>query len=98
MSNAMSNTSFGLRLAALRRRHGWSQRRLAELLCAASGVPTVSRNEVSRWERGLRTPTGPWLATLSQVLQEPMGGRSAAADPPTERDVPAPARAGHIQA
>uniref|UniRef100_UPI001B8B81A6 hypothetical protein n=1 Tax=Allorhizocola rhizosphaerae TaxID=1872709 RepID=UPI001B8B81A6 len=48
--------------------------------------------------RGLRTPTGPWLATLSQVLQEPMGGRSAAADPPTERDVPAPARAGHIQA
>jgi transcriptional regulator with XRE-family HTH domain len=81
----MSNTSFGRRLATLRRRHGWSQQRLAELLCAASGVATVSRHEVSRWERGLRTPTGPWLMWLSHVLQEPMGSPPAAADPPTAR-------------
>lgn len=67
-----SHESFGEHLAQLRRRRGLSQRRLAELLCAASGVPTVSRNEVSRWERGLRTPARPWLAWLSRVLDAPM--------------------------
>lgn len=76
MSNESSSESsyatFGQRLAHLRRRRGLSQRRLAELLCSVSGVATVSRNEVSRWERGLRTPAGPWLAWLAQVLETPM--------------------------
>jgi hypothetical protein len=39
--------SFGPLLAHLRLRRGWSQLRLAEHLCAASCVPTVSRHEVS---------------------------------------------------
>lgn len=72
MADYVSHESFGQHLARLRRRRGLSQARLAELLCAASGVPTVSRNEVSRWERGRRVPARPWLAWLSQVLAAPL--------------------------
>lgn len=64
--------SFGEELARLRRRRGLSQQRLAEQLCAAAGVTTVSRNEVSRWERGERLPARAWLGWLSQVLGAPL--------------------------
>lgn len=64
--------SFGEELARLRRRRGLSQQRLADLLCAAAGVTTVSRNEVSRWERGERLPARAWLGWLSQVLGAPL--------------------------
>lgn len=68
----MSSPSFGLRLAQLRRRRGLSQQQLADLLCAAAGTSTISRNEISRWERGVRLPAQPWLGWLTKVLDAPM--------------------------
>ena len=63
--------SFGSLLAQLRTERGLSQLRLAERLCAASGVPTVSRHEVSRWEREARVPGPFWLGWLAAVLEVP---------------------------
>jgi transcriptional regulator with XRE-family HTH domain len=61
---------FGLYLAGLRRRTGKSQRQLAALLCTLSGTQSITRNEVSRWERGERVPDT-WLPFLSAALQTP---------------------------
>jgi len=72
--------SFGPVLAQLRLRRGWSQLRLAEQLCAASGTPTVSRHEVSRWEREERVPGGFWLGWLAAVLDTPLADLATAAD------------------
>ncbi|MCZ7428218.1 helix-turn-helix transcriptional regulator [Micromonospora sp. WMMA1949] len=58
-------------LAELRAARGWSQQRMAAELCAASGVPTLTRNEVSRWERQLRLPGDFWSAWLATVLGVP---------------------------
>ncbi|MFC8851114.1 MULTISPECIES: helix-turn-helix domain-containing protein [unclassified Micromonospora] len=59
-------------LARLRQARGRSQQDLAAELCAASGVPTLSRHEVSRWERQLRVPGGFWLGWLAVVLATPV--------------------------
>lgn len=56
-------------LVHLRQSRGFSQLRLAEALCAASGTPTVSRHEISRWERGERVPGPHWLGWLAAVLE-----------------------------
>ncbi|MFF4828241.1 helix-turn-helix domain-containing protein [Streptomyces sp. NPDC001312] len=61
---------FGQYLAGLRHRTGKSQRQLASLLCALSGVQSITRNEVSRWERGGRVPEV-WLPFLAAALQVP---------------------------
>ena len=61
---------FGLYLAGLRQRTGKSQRQLAAALCALSGTQSITRNEVSRWERGGRVPDT-WLPFLAAVLQTP---------------------------
>jgi hypothetical protein len=45
---------------------------LAARLCAASGLATVTRHEVSRWEREERIPRGYWLAWLALVLDLPL--------------------------
>lgn len=45
----MEESSFGAVLTRIRLARGWSQLRVAERLCAASGVATVTRNELSRW-------------------------------------------------
>ncbi|MEU9511156.1 helix-turn-helix domain-containing protein [Micromonospora sp. NPDC048169] len=58
-------------LAELRAARGWSQQRMAAELCAASGVPTLTRHEVSRWERQLRLPGDFWSAWLATVLGVP---------------------------
>src|SRR5688500_7734190 len=63
--------SLGPLLAQLRAERGLSQRRLAERLCAAAAVPTVSRHEVSRWEREERVPGAFWLGWLAAVLEVP---------------------------
>ncbi|MFC4145917.1 transcriptional regulator [Micromonospora mangrovi] len=60
-------------LAQLRLARGWSQQRIAAELCAASGVPTLTRHEVSRWERQLRLPGDFWLGWLTVVLDVPGG-------------------------
>nr|BFE66058.1 hypothetical protein GCM10020063_105840 [Dactylosporangium thailandense] len=64
--------TFGALLTRLRLARGRSQLRLAEMLCAAADVPTITRHEVSRWERGDRVPGAPWLAWLAFVLQAPL--------------------------
>ncbi|MDO3704599.1 transcriptional regulator [Micromonospora sp. C28SCA-DRY-2] len=87
-------------LAQLRLARGWSQPRLAAELCAAAGVPTLSRHEVSRWERHLRVPGDFWLGWLAVVLAAPVEPlRSAAArsralgTPPAVRGAGARSRA-----
>ncbi|MHA6757707.1 helix-turn-helix domain-containing protein [Streptacidiphilus sp. PAMC 29251] len=55
----------------LRRARGWSQQRLAEALAqAAPGRIPPTRNDVSRWEIGTRSPRE-WLPFLAQVLEVP---------------------------
>ncbi|MFG2106847.1 helix-turn-helix domain-containing protein [Micromonospora chersina] len=58
-------------LAELRAARGWSQRRVAAELCAAAGVPTLTRHEVSRWERQRRLPGDFWSGWLAVVLGVP---------------------------
>jgi transcriptional regulator with XRE-family HTH domain len=70
---------FGRLLADRRRALGRSQQRVAEQLCAVSGAATVSRHEVSRWERGLRLPTPYWRAAIGRVLGVPLPVLDAAA-------------------
>jgi transcriptional regulator with XRE-family HTH domain len=64
--------SIGALLVRVRTDAGRSQLRVAELLCAASGVPTITRHEVSRWEREARIPSGYWLRWLAAVLDVPL--------------------------
>ncbi|ASW56054.1 helix-turn-helix transcriptional regulator [Plantactinospora sp. KBS50] len=81
--------TLGPLLVALRTARGWSQLGLAERLCAAAGLPTITRHEVSRWERERRIPADFWLGWLAAVLAIPAeelaaaaaASRTAAADP-----------------
>ncbi|MFC0529608.1 helix-turn-helix domain-containing protein [Phytohabitans kaempferiae] len=86
--------SLGALLAALRLARGWSQLRVAEQLTAAAGLHTVSRHEVSRWERGERVPGDFWLGWLAVVLDVPGGELTVAAEGsrrgPARRTAPAP--------
>jgi len=58
----------GSMLRRHRRARAWSQRRLAQELCTAAGLATVSRHEVSRWEREERVPSAYWCRWLALVL------------------------------
>jgi transcriptional regulator with XRE-family HTH domain len=69
---AAAGDHVGPLLLRLRHQRGQSQQRLADALCAAAGVNTVSRHEISRWERGERIPTPFWLGWLSEVLGVPV--------------------------
>lgn len=71
MGNEDRRRHFGVYLAGLRRAAGKSQRQLAELLGLLSGTDSVTRNEVSRWERGSRVPDV-WLPWLAQALAVPL--------------------------
>lgn len=64
--------SMGALIKELRSARGWSQGQLADALCEASGRPTITREEVSRWERGVRVPGRFWLPHLATVLQAPL--------------------------
>lgn len=71
--------ALGSLIRDLRLAHGWSQGRLVSALEAASGM-RLSREYVSRWEHGRRTPGGFWLRHLAAALQVPLavleeGGR-----------------------
>ncbi|WP_406071737.1 helix-turn-helix domain-containing protein [Micromonospora sp. NBC_01638] len=72
-------TQLGPLLARRRLARGWSQQRAAAELCAAAGVPTLSRHEVSRWERQRRVPGGFWLGWLAVVLDVPLVALAEAA-------------------
>lgn len=56
----------------LRSARGWSQGRLADALCDVSRCATVTRADVSRWERGKRLPGPFWLRHLAAVLEVPL--------------------------
>ncbi len=56
----------------LRESLGWSQSRLATALCTAADHETVTRETISRWETGKRTPGRWWLRHLATVLQVPI--------------------------
>ncbi|WIY00860.1 helix-turn-helix transcriptional regulator [Amycolatopsis mongoliensis] len=58
-------------LAERRSAKGWSQEDLATRLHAMSGNASVTREEVSRWERGKRIPGPYWRSWLSRVLDTP---------------------------
>jgi transcriptional regulator with XRE-family HTH domain len=55
----------------LREALGYSQGRLAAVLSEVSGQ-MVTRETVSRWERGRRTPQAYWLNHLAAALQVPL--------------------------
>ncbi len=63
--------TLGALIARVRAEQGISQLRLAERLCAASGLSTITRHEVSRWEREERIPATYWLGWLGAVLDVP---------------------------
>jgi transcriptional regulator with XRE-family HTH domain len=71
--------SLGPLLTRVRLARGWSQLRVAELLCGASGTPTVTRHEVSRWEREERVASQFWLGWLALVLGIPVDALTVAA-------------------
>ncbi|MEW2356395.1 AAA family ATPase [Spirillospora sp. NPDC029432] len=60
---------FGRYLARLRGTR--SQRAQAALLCELSGSSTLTRNEVSRWERGGRVPED-WLPFIARAHNVPL--------------------------
>jgi transcriptional regulator with XRE-family HTH domain len=64
--------TIGALLAQVRGELGLTQLRLAERLCAASGQATLTRNEISRWERCERIPSRYWLDWLAVVLDMPV--------------------------
>ncbi|MEV6524246.1 helix-turn-helix transcriptional regulator [Longispora sp. NPDC051575] len=64
-----------------RRARGWSQHRLARELNTLTGRPTLTRHEVSRWERSRRLPGPFWrggLAALLGLSEEELRAASAA--------------------
>src|SRR5689334_16973007 len=63
-----ADESIGAMLSRVRLEQGKSQLRVAELLCAASGLATITRHEISRWEREERIPGSTWLRWLAVVL------------------------------
>lgn len=64
--------TIGALLARVRAERGITQLRLAERLCACAGTTTVTRNEISRWEREERIPSSYWLRWLAAVLELPL--------------------------
>jgi transcriptional regulator with XRE-family HTH domain len=79
----------GRLLARLRKGRGWSQLQLADKLCQVSGRITVTRHEVSRWERGDRVPGSFWLTSLAVALETPLEELEAAVGATRER-IPGP--------
>lgn len=61
----------GQMIRELRESLGWSQSRLAAELCQVADRATVTREDISRWEHGKRTPGPYWLRHLATVLQVP---------------------------
>jgi len=64
----MASHELGHLIAARRRQLGLSQRDVADRLCDTSGPPTVTRHEISRYERGLRHPGSRLRDALAECL------------------------------
>ncbi|MFF2116316.1 transcriptional regulator [Kitasatospora sp. NPDC058184] len=76
---------FGAYLRRLRGKQ--SQADLAAKLCRATGTASVTRHEVSRWERGERIPDV-WLPALAEVLGVDLRALTRAADAARRPDDP----------
>ncbi|MBI3687072.1 MAG: helix-turn-helix transcriptional regulator [Actinobacteria bacterium] len=63
--------SLGALIRDLRKARGWSQSELARRLAETSGRPSLTREEISRWERATVIPGPYWLSHLSTVLGAP---------------------------
>lgn len=62
------DSGIGRLIAQLRTDRDWSQSQFADQLARASGNPSITRNEVSRWERGTRRPRRYWLEWIAVVF------------------------------
>lgn len=71
-SGKSSGHSLGPLIAQRRKELGRSQERLAEQLCTESGRLTVTKNEVSRYEREERIPSADSLRHLAIALALPL--------------------------
>lgn len=80
---------FGAYLTGLRHHTGKSQSQLAALLSELSGTASITRHEVSRWERGARIPDA-WLPDLAQALSRPLAELERAAEYTRNRTAEAP--------
>jgi transcriptional regulator with XRE-family HTH domain len=87
--------SIGALVERVRSDRGKSQHALAELLAKASGNPSVTREDVSRWENGKRIPTPYWRRHLSAVLGIPLDVLDRAAAVAQARRAAAKAAADH---
>jgi transcriptional regulator with XRE-family HTH domain len=87
------SSGIGATIRRHREARGWSQERLARELCRAAGVhgAPVGRQEVSRWERGRRTPRER-LPLLAAVLDLPAEAPTAPRQPTGESPAPADQR------
>ncbi|MEQ7009809.1 DUF296 domain-containing protein [Actinopolymorpha sp. B17G11] len=59
--------SVGGLIRDLRASRGWSQGHLALMLCEESGRPTLTHEDVSRWERGKVIPSRAWLEAIARL-------------------------------
>ena len=64
--------SLGELITTRRRGLGHSQRDLADLICAVSGRPTITRCEISRYERERRIPSPTIQEHLATALDLPV--------------------------
>ncbi|GGM40080.1 helix-turn-helix domain-containing protein [Dactylosporangium sucinum] len=72
ISSTAAVSDFGVLVASRRRTLGLSQRDLADRVCSVSGRATITRHELSRYEREVRLPGGPMMAVLAEVLDVPL--------------------------
>ena len=71
--------AIGLLIRDLRLGLNWSQGQLANRLCAVSGRTSLTREDVSRWERGKVIPGPFWIDHLANVLEVPTNALLGAA-------------------
>lgn len=64
--------ALGALIRDLRQANGWSQTDLANALCLTSGHPTISREEVHRWETEKVIAGRFWLGHLATTLKMPL--------------------------
>jgi hypothetical protein len=81
----MEPETIGELIVRVRAELGLSQLGLAARLCDCAATATVTRHEISRWERGERIPTAYWLAWLAMALDRPVAELDRAAAAGRER-------------
>lgn len=73
-----TESPLGKLIRETREARGWSQTRLADAVCDAAQRHTVTRHDVSRWERGERAPGPFWQRNIAAALDLPLTALEAA--------------------